>query len=284
MPPRVSSYMSSPLVTVNVKDTLAHARRLMLRHGVSRLPVIDEDDRLYGIITIADIAEVIAGKFVSRGLDEILVKEVCTPDPITIEPTKSIKSAAQIMLKHRIGGLPVVDYMGSLLGIITRTDLVRAYAERYKEEFKVRDFMRTEFVKARRDHSLHYIAKLLALDPAGKVIVEEDGRPVGVIAKRDLAFLTPIFLPKGSKRKRLYKIKELNPMKGRIVSSRIYLIPVAEDIMTPNPITITPDEDLAKAAEIMTKEGIGVLPVVDENGRLQGIISKIEVLKAITRA
>jgi CBS domain-containing protein len=53
--------------------------------------------------------------------------------------------------------------------------------------------------------------------------------------------------------------------------------------MTPNPIVIRPDEDLAKAAEIMHREGIGILPVVDDYGNLLGVVSKIEILKAVIR-
>ena len=283
MPPRVSSYMTTSLITVSVTDSLAHARRLMLRYGVGRLPVVDENDRLVGILTVTDITEILSGKLTSKGLEEILVKEVYTPDPITIEQTRSIKSAAQLMLKYRIGGLPVVDYSRNLVGIITRTDLVRAYSERYRDEFKVVELMRKEYAKARRDHNLYYILKLLSLDPAGKVIIEEDGRPVGVIAKRDLAFLATIPLPKGGKKKRVYKVRERDPIRDRVMTTRIYLAPIAEDVMTPNPITIDPNEDLAKAAEIMVRESIGVLPV-DNEGTTVGVISKIEILKAITMA
>lgn len=283
MPPRVSSYMNSSLITVSLTDTLAHARRLMLRYGIGRLPVIDENERLVGILTVSDITDILSGRLTSKGLGEIMVKEVYTPDPITIEPTRSIKTAAQLMLKYKIGGLPVIDYSENLVGIITRSDLVKAYSERYREEFIVSDFMRKEYAKARRDHNLYYVLKLMSVDPAGKVIIEENEKPVGVIAKRDLAFIATIPLPKGGKKRRVYKIREMNPIRNRIITTRIYLAPIAEDIMTPNPITVKPNEDLASAAEIMSKEGIGILPVVNENITI-GVITKLEILKAITVA
>jgi len=276
--------MSSPVITVSLYDSAAHARRLMLKHGVSRLVVVDDEGRLAGVLTISDLVEAIAERLVSRGLEAILVKEIYTPDPITIEATRSIKTAAQVMLRHKIGCLPVVDFNGDLVGIITRTDLTRAYAERYKGEYKAHEVMRRDFARARRDHSIFYIMKLIMLDPSGKVIVEDNERPVGVIAKRDIAFLTlPRSIIMRRSKGRILKTKVVDLIKEKVVSLRMYLAPLAEDVMTENPITANLDTDLADIAETMVREGIGVVPIVDNASRLQGVVSKLEILEAITR-
>lgn len=282
MAPRVSSYMSSPVLAVRPTDTLAYARNLMLKRDVGRLVVVDEEERLVGVITLSDITEALVSRFSTRTVDTILVEEVMTRDPITIEATRSMKTATQIMLKRRIGGLPVVDSGGSLLGIVTRSDIVRAFADRYRGKFTVGELMRRTFAKAERGHSLYYISKLLQSDPAGKVIiVNESGKPIGVIAKRDLVFTridTAIATVRG--KDRYVKVKMTRRYSDKMVSARVYMTPIAEDIMTPDPIVARPGDDAATAAGLMISEGIGVLPVVDEDGSLLGVFSKIEVLSA----
>ena len=53
--------------------------------------------------------------------------------------------------------------------------------------------------------------------------------------------------------------------------------------MTPDPITAKMDEDLAKIAEVMIREDIGVVPIVNEEGLLEGVITKLEILNALLR-
>ncbi|MEB2837299.1 MAG: CBS domain-containing protein [Desulfurococcales archaeon] len=283
MAPRISSYMTTDVEVVTPNDSLAHARRIMLRKGISRLVVVDAEDtsRPLGVLTLTDIVEALLGRYSHRPIETIMVGEVYTPDPVVVEATRTIKTAASLMLKHKIGGLPVVGPDGRLVGIITRFDITRAFAERYRGRYRVEDLMRREYAQARRGHSVYHIAKLLMADPAGKVIVVDSGKPIGVITKRDLAFITMPLVERGS---RFYKVKTLDRYRDKIVGLRVYNVPIAEDVMSPNPITVEVGSDAAEAASIMVSEDIGVLPVVDSEGNIQGVFSKIEVLGAVARS
>jgi len=283
MAPRISSYMTTNVEVVTPSDSLAHARKLMLRRGINRLVVVDEEDttRPIGVLTITDIVEALAGKLSQRPVETITIGEVYTPDPVVIEATKSIKTAASLMLKHKVGGLPVVGSDGRLVGIITRADITRAFAERYRGSYRVSDIMRTEFTKAYRGHSIYHVARLLLADPAGKVVVVEEDKPVGIIAKRDLAFAS---IPPHERGARFYKIKAIHRYRDRVIGLKIYTVPIAEDIMTPNPITVPLEMDASEAASIMVKENIGALPVVDEAGYIKGVLTKIEILEAVARS
>ena len=285
MPPRVSTYMSSPVYVVRPTDTLAYARNLMFRMDIGRLVVVDQRERPVGIITNADIIEAVMGINFSKTLDEIKVAEAMTKDLVTVDPAKSIKTAAHLMVKHKIGGLPVVDRGGGLAGIITRTDLLRAFGDRYAEELKVADIMRTEFPRARPTHSIFYVLRLLEADPVKKVVVtDEEGRPLGVIAEKDIALAyVPSFLLRARGKDRYLRMKVVDPLKDKIVSLRNYLVPVAEDIMTRDPITVTPDEDAAEAAKTMVRERIGCLPVVGQDGRLVGIVTKYDYVLVLSK-
>ncbi|MCE4603820.1 MAG: CBS domain-containing protein [Aeropyrum sp.] len=281
MSARIVSYMTREVYTVTPEDTLGHARRLMLSHDISRLPVIGGNQRVIGMLTITDVADALVKKFPNRPANSIYVGEVMSRDVVAVESSKSVKTAAALMLKYNIGGLPVVSPDGVLRGLITRTDLAKYYYERLPGVFLVKDVMRESFARARLDHSIFYIFKLIEVDATGKVLVFDGDKLAGVVTKRDLAFVsTPITYRGGVK---YVKLKKPLVYKERIGSARVYMVPLVEDIMTPNPITIDPEEDLARAAEIMFKEGVGVLPVLDE-GRVRGVVTKLEILQALISA
>ncbi|MCX8196167.1 MAG: CBS domain-containing protein [Acidilobaceae archaeon] len=277
---QVSDYMSSPVYVVRPEDSLAYARNLMLSKEISRLVVVDKEMRPIGIITITDIISALSSREESD-LYQVLVREAMPKEVVIIEENKTVRTAAYLMLKHKVGGLPVVDEKGLLVGIITRTDVLRAFAERYQNMYKVKEISRKEVSVARRGHSLSYIIKLINADPAGKVVVvDELMRPIGVITKRDVAFIKPeVAARKGKESYRKYKAEA--PTKAEATVTRIYVVPVAEELMTPNPVTIGEEEDAAEGARRMLERGIGCLPVVDGEGKLSGILTKIEVLTAI---
>ena len=283
MVPRVSSYMSSPVYVVRPGDSLAYARNLMLKKGIGRLVVVGDAFEPVGIITYTDIAKALIDRFSERPIEDILVEEAMTENPITIASTRGLNTAAHVMLKHRISGLPVVNRGGSLVGIITKTDIVRAFSERFTGVFKVADIARKGATTARPGHSIRHILDLSLLDPAGKVIiVDSGGKPVGIITRRDLAFMqwTPELAVRRG-RNAYVKKKLLDVRSEKLITFRVYSIPLAKDIMTENPITVKPSDDAAFAAKIMVKEGIGSLPVTDSQGSLLGIVTKNEILQAI---
>ncbi|HEC80883.1 MAG TPA: CBS domain-containing protein [Thermoplasmatales archaeon] len=125
----VSSIMTKRIITVEPEDRVIHARRLMIDNNIARIPVVKTGNVL-GIIAEMDIARAFAKlkKSFSRThqkhrVDEMLVQDAMNPQVVTVKPEVSIQEAAEIMLKRDIGALPVVD--GKLLGIVTRTDLIR---------------------------------------------------------------------------------------------------------------------------------------------------------------
>ncbi|MCE4624311.1 MAG: CBS domain-containing protein [Desulfurococcales archaeon] len=283
MAPRVSSYYNPEVIVISPNDTLAAARKKMIRYGVRRLIVVDEESRPIGVLTVTDIADALLGRHQTRPLDTIRVAEVMNRDVITIEPTKSIKTAAKLMLKYKIGGLPVVDAENRLIGIITKTDLLRAFADRFRGHYKVNDLKRPAYAKANPGHSVYYLWRIVQMDPSGKIIiVDENERPIGVVTRWDLATVTipdAVLYLRGKDRYR--RIKQRDRFKDRVVPFREYYVPIAESIMSTDVITTRDEVDAAEAAEVMYENRIGVLPVVDDEGVLTGIVTKREYLIAI---
>jgi len=277
LPPKVSNYMSSPVIAASPTDNLAHIRNLMLRHDISTVVIVDENEKPVGIVSRKELLRTaIAKNWFSRPIDRILASEVMVK-PYTIKPSISIKKAANIMLKKDLWSLVVIED-DKLVGIITRTDLTRAYAEKYYGKAKIRDYMETNVPTVTPTHTAYYVAELLYRTNLRRVIVVDRGTPVGIITESDLAFAEGLVFR--SKTETFRKRPGKSP-RGKYAMVRYYLVPLASDIMTANLITIEPESDLAEAADAMIVNGISSLPVVD-NGKLFGVISKANILKAIT--
>ncbi len=137
----VKDWMSREVLTVAPETTVLEAGRLMIDRTIRRLPVV-EDGRLIGIVTHGDVRGARAMSAVgvdmwelSYQISRLTVREIMTPNPVTVSPDDTIGAAAQRMLKYMIGGLPVLDHQNNLVGIITESDIFRLV---------VRDWMHSE--------------------------------------------------------------------------------------------------------------------------------------------
>jgi acetoin utilization protein AcuB len=137
----VKDWMSRDVLTVSPESSVLDAGRMMIDHTIRRLPVVEEG-RLIGIVTHGDVRGARAMSAIgvdiwelSYQLSRLTVREIMTPNPVTVSPDDTIGVAAQRMLKYMIGGLPVLDHQGNLVGIITESDIFRLV---------VRDWMHSE--------------------------------------------------------------------------------------------------------------------------------------------
>lgn len=117
----VERWMTKEPITVGSDETLAAARRKMDAGKFRRLPVVD-GGRLVGIVTDRDLRQH-AGI-----LERVKVNVAMTEAVVTVTPAVTLDQAADLLVKHKIGALPVVDG-GKLVGIVTASDLLRAFAE-----------------------------------------------------------------------------------------------------------------------------------------------------------
>lgn len=136
----VQDFMASNVTTVNPDTTLPDAHRLMTDKGIRRLPVL-EKGVLTGIISLSDVQEAEPSDATSLSvwemnylLAKLTVGKVMTRNPLTIAGRATVKEAAQIMLDNKIGGLPVVDESGKLVGIITESDIFRMVVQEWSED------------------------------------------------------------------------------------------------------------------------------------------------------
>jgi CBS domain-containing protein len=127
----VREWMTKQVLTVAPHTTLRSAHQLMKENHIRRLPVLD-DGRMVGIITIGDAREASPSDATTLSIWELnylwaqlTVDKVMTAHVITVSPDTSIIDAAELMLEHKISGLPVVNNAGKLVGILTETDIFK---------------------------------------------------------------------------------------------------------------------------------------------------------------
>ncbi len=127
----VKEWMSEDPIVLDENASIMKAVQIMKEHGIRRIPVVRQN-KLVGIVTDRDIREATPSKATALDvhelyylLSEIKVKDIMTPNPITIHPEQTVEYAAVIMLENRISGLPVIDDEGHVVGIITQTDIFK---------------------------------------------------------------------------------------------------------------------------------------------------------------
>ena len=126
----VSRSMTRKVVTIRKDADLNEAREKMASNKIRHLPVVDEDNRLLGIVTDRDIRSAMPSQAYNeeKGREAaIRVEEIMTADPITIPPTYTLQDALLLIQKTKVGAFPVVDEENKLTGIISIRDLVRAF-------------------------------------------------------------------------------------------------------------------------------------------------------------
>lgn len=132
---QVKHWMTPNPFTCHNEASLADARDLMVEHHCRRLPVVDDDGRLIGIVSFGDLRQAAPSSVTTLSLFEINyfwaklpVSDAMTVDPVTVAPDTSIDVACRLMVDYRIGGLPVV-VKRKVVGIFTTTDVLRYVVE-----------------------------------------------------------------------------------------------------------------------------------------------------------
>ena len=118
-PPTARDLMSSPVRTIRPHTTIEQAQRILFRYGHSGLSVVNEEDKLVGVISRRDLDLAL-----HHGFSHAPVKGYMTRNIKTIEPDTPLPAIESLMVTYDVGRLPVLE-QGQLMGIVTRTDVLR---------------------------------------------------------------------------------------------------------------------------------------------------------------
>ena len=273
--------MTAPVQVVSPDATVAHARNLMVRHKISRLPVM-ENGVLAGIITKKDIAyRMRRGEpaWRRRPLDRIPVGALMTEHPVVVQPDTGVKEIARIFTQQNISSVPVVD-AGVVAGIITKTDLMKSALVR-QITYPVGDVME-HVTTVSRYHSLNHVITVMRERNDKVLVTEDDGTPAGIISETNLAFYEDEPKIAGVMGKDV-TIKRRETADGMREPALMAVASVtAGDVMTGPVLTVSPATPVPDALALMERHHVNSL-VVMENGTVTGIIKRDDIIKEVAK-
>jgi CBS domain-containing protein len=266
---KIKDVMKRFPVTVRPDDDLVLASHLMLWSSARHLPVVTEGTRLAGVISERDI---FAYQARSADLDwrEATVEMAMRPHPETAGPEDSVTEAAGRMADHKIGCLPITE-KGQLVGIVTTTDILAAQVQQSMEPVRhwgpqVAQAMTPDPETVRPDDTLlDAAARMQKLRVRHLPVIDVERRVLGILSDRDVRAAI------GDPARAL----ESSETRIRIESTRV------GNVMTVNPYTVTPDEPCSRVAQRIASVRGSAVPVVDGEDRLVGILSYVDLLRAL---
>lgn len=264
-------------ISILKNSTVSDIIKKLLENNLSRLIVV-EDGKPIGIITEKDVGLFLFSETTKQGLDDIMISKIMKPI-IFIEETSTPKNSAKMMLERGISSL-AIGTKENIRGIFTKTDLIKYYLENYSGNNKVVDFMTHEFIFTHTAAPLFKVVRKMLENKISRIIVKDQNeKSVGIISFRDL-FRISIEL--GSEEDDSgFTISE-QIRKGFLSEEGFGGISLARDVMSKGIISIKFNDDLKNACKLILENNISGLAVLDGNNSLTGIISKTDIIKAIT--
>jgi CBS domain-containing protein len=322
---KVCSYKSSKFLVpkqLKVKDVMTPSPKtaapdtqvseviqLLLSSTFKGVPVVDSHNHVLGIITQNDLIqkadlplrlgllsrlEPDKRKIVLNENTAKKAQEIMTSPVITIKEGQHLPEAVQLMLKHRLKRLPVVNDQGGLVGMLSRLDVfntITKHASKWAalegrnieitNLTSLKDIMHREMHTVEPNTPVSEVIAMIYSDEIQRVaVVDKHGYFLGLISDFDLLPLISdhplsiwdLFASKLTFSEVGRKHKELiEHMKAK----------TASEIMKKNIITIQEDAAVDEAIQLMTEKGLKRLPVVDQQGIFKGMISRDSLLRTV---
>lgn len=138
---KIKAIMSHPVISIQSEAPFHEVPELFKNNDIRHLPVIDEEDKLVGLITRTDLYQIQSPRrkmdgswyYDSETLDNIILRHVMIKDPLTLHPENTIAETILPMVSHKYGCIPIVDENNILRGIMTQHDILKMAAEILKE-------------------------------------------------------------------------------------------------------------------------------------------------------
>lgn len=117
---RVKDVMNTDIFILHEADDILQASNFMKKERIRNLPIVDERNRLLGLITLREIVDALVENKRKQTVGDIMIREAKA-----IGPDTPLKGAIEVMIINKFGSMPVVDSNRKLLGMITELDLLK---------------------------------------------------------------------------------------------------------------------------------------------------------------
>ena len=255
---KVREVMATELITVDKDRSLKDVLRIMEQHNVTKLPVVDHDGRLLGIVTDGRIADKL-GRAHNRSIKTATLRAsgVMEKDFLRAHPDEAIETLLADVGKPGLTMVPVVKG-DMLVGVVTKSDLLKLV----QSKRKVRDVMKKQLLAVGPDERLVHARRLLLDNDIARLPVLHDGHLQGIIAEHEIANAFAGF-------------KDADSHVQKAMIRELHVV----DYMRRDVVTGQGDMSLAEAASRMREFHVGALPIVNGAGTIEGIVTRTDLIK-----
>lgn len=295
---RVSEVMTRKVITLTDTMHVAEAWEIMLKNLLKALPVLDSQGGLVGMLTDQDLLDragleqrlsvverldenLLQSELTSLQSSPLKVADVMTSPAITVLESDSLGVATACMSEHRIKRLPVLNWSGKLVGVVSRVDILNQVVS--EEAIKraaqapagaaqiVGDIMLSEVPAIHEDAKLEkLVARFLEAGTRRLIVIDDAGRPLGLISDADVITRVQPAVQRGV----------LQALLGKRTTPKEKV--TARQLMSGGVLNVSPETSLTEAAWKMLSEKRKWMVVIDESGKAVGLVDRQVLLKAVS--
>jgi len=273
----ILSIARSPVVTMAPTTPIYDAVKIMNKEGFRRMPIAEPaSKRLLGIVTATDVVNFFGGgdKFqliqrkysgnFFKAINE-QIKSIMTQDVVYVYADSTLSQGLELMKRHRIGGLPVVDTDKHVVAILTERDIISVFAGMISG-VKLKDVMSRRVVTATPGMSIFEAEKIMIERGFRRLPIVVNGKVIGMATARTILG----FFGSG----KVFKHLQSGTMSQVLQTSVL-------EAATKEVNLVNPDMDAGEAASIMREKNVGSV-LVSENEKLVGIVTERDFFKLIS--
>lgn len=262
----IENVMAQEIITVRKDQTVSDALKLMEKHKISRLPVISpKTDELVGIVTEKDMAiKIASAKYEEVPLSHMRISTIMTDKVITADVGESKVQVLKKMVENHIGGIPILKD-GNIVGMVTKTDFLNDVDMDPYTGTPIKEIMTNRVITVGPDERLVHARRLMIDNDIARLVVVNAGVITGIVTAKDVA-------------KTVIDFKKRVPEKYQHSQIRNLFV---QEVMSQTIETCAKDDSIADVAKIMIEKEFSGMPVSDEKNKVQGIVSKTDLLKYI---
>lgn len=261
---RISEIMEKNIrkVSIDKDQLLSDAIEMMKKQNSSTLLCVNEN-KLAGILTERELADRLgSSKTKSMKASSLHVSTSMFYKPKVVSPDTDLTEAAEIMLKERISGIPVIENEDPV-GLITYNEMTQICQK--LDDAPLSKIMSRKPITVSIDDRLIHARSLLFDKDVSVLPVLDGGKLIGMISEGMIARAFAAFRDK---------------VPDRHQDERLRYILVSDAMMS-NPPTLKAEDSIGEAARIMLEEGMRAIPIIDDNDELIGIVSKTDMVRLV---
>ncbi len=255
---KIKQVMTKKIINVNKNDDLRYVLDLMEKHDITKIPVMD-DHRLIGIVTDNKIADKL-GSIRSKGVPaaRMHASSVIDKNFDPVAPDDEVESILKTVGEPGLTMLPVIE-KDKLVGVITKANLLPLI----NSKKKIKEVMNEEIHSVSPEDRVVHARRILLDNDIARMPVVNEGKVVGIVSDCEIAFAFAKIKKSFSLGQQHYRIREL----------------LVKDVMKKNVVTLPEDATIKDAADLMIKQDIGCIPIIDNKDKVRGMVTRTDLLK-----